>query len=373
MRLLINSASTFKGGGVQVAKSFIEECKGIPENTYHVILGIKLAAQIEIASFPNNFTFSTLDYRPAEKVKTPFSSDPQLTKIEKEFQPHIVFTTTGPSYTKFKAPHLVGYNLPHYIYADSPFFKSIPLWKKLRWQLKGLAIKHFYKRDATAIVSQTVDVAQKAGDWLSIKKTFTVSNTCNNYFREKLKSKTVLNEKKKFRLLVLSSYHHHKNFQIINKITKLLEDNNIGDVEFVLTLDTTNFDAVFSETAKKYILNIGPVPSHEAPYLYREVDALFQPSLLECFSANFPEAMQMEKPIISTDLSFAKGVCGNAALYFSATNANHAYKKIIQLMEDATLRETLIANGKIQLTQFLSASERAKAYLKICNRLLATK
>ena len=27
MRLLINTASTFKGGGVQVAKSFIEECK----------------------------------------------------------------------------------------------------------------------------------------------------------------------------------------------------------------------------------------------------------------------------------------------------------------------------------------------------------
>ena len=30
MKLLINTASTFKGGGVQVAKSFIEECKDMP-------------------------------------------------------------------------------------------------------------------------------------------------------------------------------------------------------------------------------------------------------------------------------------------------------------------------------------------------------
>lgn len=370
MKLLINTASTFKGGGVQVAKSFINECKHFPEHRYHVILGCKLASQIKTASFPSNFTFSKIDYRPAQKVRTPFYNDFILSKVENEFEPDVVFSTTGPSYNKFKVPHLVGYNLPHYIYADSPFFDIIPLWKKWRWKLKGLVIKYFYKRDATAIVGQTKDVAKKAASWLKINKTFTVSNTFNHFFHQKLNDQVILEKSKKFRLLILSSYHHHKNFQILNQIAKQLEQNNINNIEFVLTLNTDYFDTIFSADAKKYILNIGPVQIHNTPYLYRDVDALFQPSLLECFSANFPEAMKMEKPIITTDLSFTKGVCGAAAIYYKATDANDAYEKIIQLSKDTSLRKKMVENGKKQLNQFPSAGKRAQNYLNACKELM---
>ena len=370
MKLLINTASTFKGGGVQVAKSFINECKHFPEHRYHVILGSKLASQIKIASFPSNFTFSKIDYRPAQKVRTPFYNDFILSKVENEFEPDVVFSTTGPSYNQFKVPHLVGYNLPHYIYPDSPFFDIIPFWKKWRWKLKGLVIKYFYKRDATAIVGQTKDVAKKAASWLKINKTFTVSNTFNHFFHQKLNDQVILEKSKKFRLLILSSYHHHKNFQILNQIAKQLEQNNINNIQFVLTLNTDYFDTIFSTDAKKHIINIGPVQIHNTPYLYRDVDALFQPSLLECFSANFPEAMKMERPIITTDLSFTKGVCGAAAIYYKATDANDAYEKIIQLSKDTSLRKKMVENGKKQLDQFPSAGKRAQNYLNACKELL---
>ena len=52
MRLLINTATTFKGGGVQVAKSFIEECRRFPEHEYIVVLGLNLTAQIDKKNFP---------------------------------------------------------------------------------------------------------------------------------------------------------------------------------------------------------------------------------------------------------------------------------------------------------------------------------
>ena len=57
MKLLINTASTFKGGGVQVAKSFIEECKDIREHEYYVVLGENISKSINKDSFPKNFTF----------------------------------------------------------------------------------------------------------------------------------------------------------------------------------------------------------------------------------------------------------------------------------------------------------------------------
>ncbi len=65
MKLLINTATTFKGGGIQVARSFIEECKSFPENEYFVVLSSSLADMIEINSFPRNFTFFNAPFRPA--------------------------------------------------------------------------------------------------------------------------------------------------------------------------------------------------------------------------------------------------------------------------------------------------------------------
>ena len=118
MRLLINTATTYKGGGVQVAKSFIDECKLHPEHQYIVILGVNLTPLIDQASFPSNFTFFQISYRPATRVFSYKDPAAFLKKIENENSPDIIFTTSGPAYWTPKAPHLMGFNLPHYIYSS---------------------------------------------------------------------------------------------------------------------------------------------------------------------------------------------------------------------------------------------------------------
>lgn len=44
---------------------------------------------------------------------------------------------------------------------------------------------------------------------------------------------------------------------------------------------------------------------------------MFLPTLLECFSASYPEAGFMKVPIFTSDLSFAKTICGEGAFYFN--------------------------------------------------------
>ena len=120
MRLLINTATTNKGGGVQVAKSFIEECKELNKHEYFVVLGENISKSINKDSFPENFTFYETPFRPATKVFSWSSHNFFLKIIEKECKPDVVFTSTGPSYWRPKVKHVIGYNLPHYIYSDSP-------------------------------------------------------------------------------------------------------------------------------------------------------------------------------------------------------------------------------------------------------------
>jgi hypothetical protein len=220
MRLLINTASTFKGGGVQVAKSFIEECKELYEHEYFVVLGENISKSINKDSFPKNFTFYEAPFRPATKVFTWSSHNYFLKRIEKEWKPDIAFTTTGPSYWRPKVKHVMGYNLPHYIYSDSPYFQIIPFKRKLWWKSMKIYAKHILKRDADALVVQTDDVKERVKQLLSKKSVFTVSNTISEHYLspKKVAKKLPVKVKNQFRLLTLSAWYPHKNLSIITKV-----------------------------------------------------------------------------------------------------------------------------------------------------------
>lgn len=372
MRLLINTATTFKGGGVEVARSFISECKKHFNHEYHVVLGLELAKLIDQSAFPANFHFYEIDYRPATKVFS-FTDQASLFKeLESVITPDVVFTTTGPAYWRPKAPHMMGFNLPHYIYSDSPFFNLLSFYKNMRWFLKGRVIKYFTKRDADAYVTQTDDVAHRLKRWIGKDDdVFTVTNTYGEQFRNVSKENN--SNKGLYKLLVLSAYYPHKNLEIINEIAEIAEDNDRYDFKFILTIDDATFQKVFTNTAKNFIENIGAVKPEQCPSLYNKSNFVFLPTLLECFSANYAEGMLMERPIITTDLDFSRSICGDAALYFKPLDGTDAYQKIINLIADNQLQQKLIAKGKERLKNFRGPEERAERYLALCQKLVDRK
>lgn len=375
MKILINTASTHKGGGVQVARSFIEECRNFIEHEYHVILGSAVSNHIDINDYPNNFSFYQIGYRPATRVLSFNSHNRFFRKIEGKVCPDVVFTTSGPAYWRPKSPHLVGYNLPHYLYKDSPFFSKISLYKRFKWDVKGLLLKFFFQREADAYVVQTDDVNQRLRDWLQRESVHTVSNTFSRHYEKpkKVPNKLPEREKGEFRFLTLSAWYPHKNLSIISEIIGILPAELKKRVRFVLTLPDDRFKSVFSPAIQKYVINVGPVKPEEGPALYQECDAMFLPTLLECFSASYAEAMKMGKPILTSDLSFAHTVCGDSALYANPIDPIDISEKIIELVENPSMREKLIWHGKNKLKSFPTAFDRAEEYLRICQELANSK
>jgi glycosyltransferase involved in cell wall biosynthesis len=167
----------------------------------------------------------------------------------------------------------------------------------------------------------------------------------------------------------LTSYYPHKNLDLIPQVIKALPSKIRGEVEFVLTLTEDQYRKHIAADIPKQIRLIGPVPPPQCPSLYRECDAMFLPTLAECFSASYPEAMKMEKPIITTDLGFARSICGDAALYFTPSDARSAAKSVVTLVQDERLRKQLLTHGESQLSQFDTASRRAEKILAICEML----
>ena len=81
------------------------------------------------------------------------------------------------------------------------------------------------------------------------------------------------------------------------------------------------------------------------------------------------EAMKMEKPILTSNYSFAADICGDAALYFDPLDAKDIAEKILKLKDDKKLYDELIKIGKERLKDFEASRSRAEKYLEICEKI----
>lgn len=370
MNILI-CAVQFKGGSLQVVISLIKEFVHFPTNNYHIVVSKEVKKQLTGIDFPSNFYFYDLDYPTGNRLLNSFLRGKQLSKIEAQSDADCTICTSGPLYWTPKSPLLIGYNLPHLVYQESPYFKRIPLWMRLRWRLKWFVHKARYHREASAIFVQTDDVNMRLREILRVDTIYTVSNTYNNAYNLQKEFPNRLPERKggEYRLLMLSAFYKHKNFEIIPKVVQELARMGEKNVHFVVTLPKEKYQEVFASTAYPNILNVGFVPTLEGPSLYKECDAMFLPTLLECFSASYAEAMVMRKPILTSDLGFAHTVCKDAAIYFDPDDPKAIANSIIQLKNDKLLQEHLIRKGEAQLSQFGTAEDRASRILNMCYQL----
>jgi glycosyltransferase involved in cell wall biosynthesis len=100
---------------------------------------------------------------------------------------------------------------------------------------------------------------------------------------------------------------------------------------------------------------------------------MFLPTLAECFSASYPEAMKMGKPIVTTDLGFARSICRDAALYFTPCDASSAAGQIARLIGNPTLQAQLRERGRLRVSEFDSPAQRAEKLLTICEDLVLSR
>ena len=368
MKIAINTSHQRFGGAIQVALSFIHECRHFPQHEYYVWVGPGVRESLSEKDFPDNFHFQHFDFGVITLSKT-FKINRTLRKVEKEVEPDCIIATSGPSYFHSEAAQVIGFNLPLYIYPESPFVQEQSLYRKFRRALKKKVHFYYFKRDADYFVVQTDDVNQRVQKGFNTNRVLTVTNTASSYYTdwEAYPQKLPQKEEGVFRFITISSYYGHKNLELIPKVLKELRIRGVDHVEFVLTLKENDFQAHIG--AQEGIINVGPVRPEECPSLYQECDALFLPTLAECFSASYPEAMIMDKPIVTTDLGFAQSICGDAALFFEAKNARAAADEIEKLITDKELQNDLVAKGKEQLKKFDTPRERAEKYLGLCERL----
>ncbi len=377
MKIIINTSNLYVGGGLQVALSFLNELKEMEQkHEYSVFLSQAVNKQIDRNGFPSNFFFYLIEKSPAS-LKTRKNILTIMNGLKAEIKPDIVFSVFGPAYWRPRSHHLVGFADGWVYNPDSVAYDRLSFFRRIKMRLAIKYKLHYLHRDADFYVLETDDAANKLSTIMKKNKSyfFVVGNTFSNVFsdtqylseKNKYYIKLPVKTDDEFRLLYVAHNHPSKNLGIINKAIKYLQNYNI---KFIVTIEEQSYSEIFDVDSRDKVINVGPVPQYSCPSLYNQTDAVISTSLLETFSAAYPESMKLKKPLLSSDFSFARDICGDSALYFDALDPKDTSEKIIMLMNDKILQNNLVEKGKKRVKEFETARSRAEKYITLCEKLV---
>lgn len=165
------------------------------------------------------------------------------------------------------------------------------------------------------------------------------------------------------RLLMLSKYYPHKNFDILVPLAQLIHRQR-QNITITVTIDPAESAAgkaflqrIEDLQLNDVIVNAGNIPTADLATVYCGHDALLFPTLLESFSGTYIEAMHYGLPVFTSGLDFARGICADAAFYFNPLQAEDILQTITtafsqpQLLQQKAAAATAIVNAMPVWTQ----------------------
>lgn len=369
MNILINCSNLKKGGGLQVADSICCYLNMFPSHHFTVVLSSYMDNTAERIKFYDNIKVVRYDISNAIKTIA-FGRDSMLDSLVIEESIDCVLTIFGPSRWSSHCAHLCGFARAHILLLDSPYFKKMNHFRKLIHLLQNSLLKYLFKRGTTAFWTENAYITHKLQKTFKSIKSYTISNYYNQVFDEpQLQVYHKLPDFDGVSILSVNAPYPHKNLNIAISVADFLfRKYPTFRFRFVFTVNTTEMPPI-PEYLKSNFCLIDKVDVSECPSLYRQCQIMFQPTLLECFTATYPEAMKMGLPILTTDLPFAKGLCENAAVYYSPLDAQDCALKLYKIAVDEPFRASLLKEGQSQLSKFYDSKERANKIIDIIEKI----
>lgn len=370
MNVVINATTLNKGGALQVAYSVVNELMLIKsDHSFLVLCSPAFFEQLKNFKLPSNFSYKLINTSPA-RLLTRKAVNKKLNEIVIDFEAEVVLTVFGPSYWRPQVKHICGFADGWCYYPKTIAYSKLRFIDKIKRKLLSVYKLHHLKKEVDFLFIETDDARVRLKDILDYdaNKIVTVNNTYSDIYNTKNSNgSSILDKRKKgeIRFLMLCANYPHKNITILNEIIPLLKDK-IQSFKFILTIPSDEIDRLISPGISNWVTNIGPADVKDCLKLYNESDFLFLPTLLETFTATYPEAMKMRKLILTSDLPFAKDICGDSAIYFNPLDPNEIVNEIVKIINNPKKIKEIIEEGDRRVQIFPTAKERAEKLLQLC-------
>lgn len=375
MKLMIDASVCSKGGGVQVALSFLENIAFDSEFELICVVNPEIDKQLSIAAKDKIKDYYVECVEPVYKK---IIQGQRISKIEKNHAPDLVFVVFGPSYWRPKAQCLQGFALPLMVYEDTRnYIYKHNLKLKIYQKLLNYFKARKFKRNADFAVVETQTFKQRLSSFMSFdeSKIFVVENSFNSNFliENKIKKPEII-QSQILNLFVPSAFYPHKNLNILVDVAYYLKNEFklTFKFNFLIKKDSLEWQNLTilakSKNVDDCFYTYGTVPNARMKELYAINNFIILPTLAEASTAVYPEAFISKKVLLTSDIDFARELCGNAAVFFNPLDAYDIAEKIININFDTQKQAQLIQNGLERVKSvYLSPEEK---WLKQRNILL---
>ncbi len=374
MKIILNFIPLKSGGGVQVGLDFIAQAilhgkqhewylvatKGTPFANISGTGNIKLVKTVQ-ASMPHRLWFEYLGCR----------------KLVKKIGADLIYTQFGPQWPGSKLINIVGCAYSNLFYPEINFWERLPLIKRMI--RKGIDfIRMLRIRQAGHVIFETEDLARRAVSLTGLKServSWVKPSISSLVALDKVHAPTreLFEELAPgFKVLLLSTYNPNKNIELLPHIANALNERDpYNDVFFVITLPprSDNLERIMRAArelgVEKRIVNVGPIQHEGCSEAYRACDLVILPSQLESFSNTIAEAWMMQRPLLISDIDWARSLCGTGAAYFQYRNPQSAAEQILRLRKNNECYRNLVSEGERMLRTYPAPVDRFKQYLAI--------
>lgn len=374
MRVLLNFIPLKTGGGVQVAMDFLHQAERYGEEHEWFIVARQGGA---FSSYCGTANIKLVHSVPDNIASRLFFEYYGCKKLIREIDPAVIYTQFGPQWPGAKCINVVGCAYSNLFYPELDFWGKLPWVKRLiKHVIDGQRLRRVLQADVR--IFETKDLADRAVDQYGLdeKKVKFVRAAASSLVAKDAYHGETMERCKKIpagiNILLLAGYHPNKNIEFLVDAAQVLRQRKMKGVRFVLTIPAKRVEVkrllerVEQLGLGDFIFNIGPVPQEGCVELYRACDFTVLPSTLESFSNMIAESWAMEKPLLISDLSWCRSLCGDAAIYYDYLNPYSLVDKI-QLLIDSD-QASIVAAGTRQLASYPTPQQRFKNYLDIIEK-----
>lgn len=352
MKLMVDASICLKGGGIQVALSFLENIAFDSEFELICVVNPEIDKQLSIVAKNKIRNYYVECIEPIYKKSI---QGKRISDIEKNHSPDLVFVVFGPSYWRSKAPCLQGFALPLMVYEDT---RNYVYKNNLKLKLYQKLLNYFkakkFKKNADFAVVETQTFKQRLSSFMSFdeSKIFVVENSFNPSFLQNIvDNNKIPSMSGTLNIFIPSAYYPHKNLEILVDVALFLKKDSSfnGKFNFLLNEGSAEWRNIISLAKCKNVDDLfftyGPVANIKMKDLYAINDFVLLPTLAEASTAVYPEAFISKKVLLTSDIDFSRELCGEAAVFFNPFDAQDIAEKIGAIASDSDRQAQLVRNG----------------------------
>lgn len=228
------------------------------------------------------------------------------------------------------------FDWPYLIYPASPVWSRMNLKDLIFRKLKALIITYRISR-CKLVVTQTFTARSRLNNMFNqINLSDPVPNGIDSTGNASNSDIVISGEG--FKFFVLTRYYPHKNLEVLIEVAEIFREK-MFNCQFIMTLDMAEkaveefFSKIQAKKLSSYFINLGTIDNDDVSKVYSQIDALVLPTLLESFSGTYIDAMYRGKDIFTSDIDFAREICGDAAAYFDPLSSIDIAQKLLNYRE----------------------------------------